>query len=48
MISRSAIEGSELTEVAFVGQPVGQVPDCEEQTAGGEERGRSRPWSELL
>jgi hypothetical protein len=35
----AAGEGFELTEVAFVWQPVGQVPDDEEQTAGGQERG---------
>jgi hypothetical protein len=28
-------EGSELTEVAFVWQPVGQVPDGEVEAAGG-------------
>ena len=32
-------EGSELTEVAFVWQPVGQVPDGEVEVAGGQQRG---------
>jgi hypothetical protein len=35
----AAGEGFELTEVAFVWQPVGQVPDGEEQMAGGQQRG---------
>ncbi len=32
-------EGSELAEVVFVWQPVGQVPDGEVEVAGGQQRG---------